>query len=776
MPSFDDIDKKRLQRAIAQNQLMLFVGAGFSAEAVARNGKQLPSSRQLAELLWGYLGYASAFDGSALKDLFHSALESAKGHAALRYFLEDHLTVSSYPSWYAALTQPFWYRIYTTNIDNLIERLYGDFGGAPRLDVAVAPRDDYRDRDQLLRTVQLVKLHGSLPGRVDQVTFSARQFAKRSGQRHDSWYWHFVDDFISRVTVFVGTELDEPLFLEYLESRQERARDQGEPRPGGFLIVPKISPSRVASLDSMGLKHISMNAREFLEWCSAELAPFPTREETLAQIDPGMAVAMAKLSAVDNLLDRAALEVFFSCFNLVSAIAPHPSHRKLFFIGQSPSWQDIAHGYDAPRDVNDSLIAAVQAARQVPGRCQLVAITGNGGSGKSTALMRSSMRLHQDGIPVHFGEGHRLPERGQFERAARALSKPLLLVIDGADVGLLQLLDLIRDSAHLPFPPVFAISVRGNSFSRFVESYAECCDVREVRMPNLSEHDTDSLLQTLEFHNALGKLKGMTPENRRREIIDRAWKQLLVALREATQSDTFDNIILGEYQELDCAAAQHMYLCAALATDAGYRLARGELAACVDSGEVTALSLLENSLRDVVIPFGHRAEFFGARHPLVAEYLVSQSAPRDRLREAYTSLLPVLAKSMPGPKGRKRDRAFRLYRQLINHAVIYGRFHKSVDDARAIFQAVEGSFSEDHHFWLQYGLLELEYGELNLASLYLNQAESLAPNDDFVAVSLGYLDLRKAREAGSLEQAIALRQRGEETLKTQIQLRGDRDA
>src|SRR5262249_33659672 len=157
---------------------------------------------------------------------------------------------------------------------------------------------------------------------------------------------------------------------------------------------------------------------------------------------------------------------------------------------------------------------------------------------------------------------------------------------------------------------------------------------------------------------------------------------------------------------------------------------------------------LQDDLRDVVVPYGSKGEYFGARHPLIADWLINEGVSREDLRRAYVALLSVLAKEMPTQR-RRSSPSFRLFWRLINHAELYGRFHKSIDNARAIYRAIEDAFSEDPHLWLQYGSLELEYGELELASLYLNQAQSLAPADNFINTALGHLDMRKAIEAPS---------------------------
>src|SRR4051812_7892803 len=105
MAEFRDVDKQRLRRAIERNQAVLFLGAGFSSEAIGRSGSKIPGAAALSVKLWEYLGYPGDYDNTPLKDLFHSALQSPKGHQALRYFLEDLFLVRDAPAWYDFLGQ-----------------------------------------------------------------------------------------------------------------------------------------------------------------------------------------------------------------------------------------------------------------------------------------------------------------------------------------------------------------------------------------------------------------------------------------------------------------------------------------------------------------------------------------------------------------------------------------------------------------------------------------------------------------------------------------------
>jgi hypothetical protein len=66
--------------------------------------------------------------------------------------------------------------------------------------------------------------------------------------------------------------------------------------------------------------------------------------------------------------------------------------------------------------------------------------------------------------------------------------------------------------------------------------------------------------------------------------------------------------------------------------------------------------------------------------------------------------------------------------------VLYHRFRGDIEQAREVYDSITEYFKNDSHFWLQYGSLEVEGkgGDLYLAENYLNQAESLSPDNYYI--------------------------------------------
>ncbi len=71
-------DAAFLKKAITSNSVVLFLGAGFSADAQNLGGEKLPVGSGFAKKLWALLKYTGEYDDTELPTLYEAALKRAK--------------------------------------------------------------------------------------------------------------------------------------------------------------------------------------------------------------------------------------------------------------------------------------------------------------------------------------------------------------------------------------------------------------------------------------------------------------------------------------------------------------------------------------------------------------------------------------------------------------------------------------------------------------------------------------------------------------------------
>jgi tetratricopeptide (TPR) repeat protein len=726
----------------------------------------MPLSGDVGTELWKLLEYDGAYDGTPLPDMYEAALQSGVPFARLESFLEATFLTREIPERYDVLSKPFWYRIYTTNIDDLLRRVYQRTPG-PKLQVVAFPNDEVKERDQTLEQIQAVFLHGALPARPDEITFSVRQYARRAIEI-SPLYQQFVGDYATYPTVFIGTELNEPLFWQHIEARERRAADIPEQRPKSFLISPHISPPKRAQLKAYNVVPVEGYASQFLDWLTSVADALPSQEEVLRHTLPSVAALFGAMPSGAGGVAARSLKEFGQAFHLVPAGLEVRGDRSFFLLGATPRWEDIFRELDAPRRTTDKVFDYINGMLNGSGKTRVIALLGSAGSGKSTILRRLGVRLAQSNVAAFLTNSEEFPSAATIAQSLHALHRPAVLLFDNAEIALGAMASIVEATADLKDPVVLVIASRINEFDRRSARLEKVAEIADFEIPNLSRGEIVALLRVLNSQGLLGHLQGLSERERIAEFEQRAGKQLLVAMREATSGEGFNDIIRHEFDTLPSIEAKLLYLVVALATDAGYRITIQQFVRSADVSPAEALHLLDRNLRGIVLRTGARKDLLLLRHRVIAEYILNSVAPRTTLGDAYVRILSTLAGEVVGSRG--HSRTFGLYRELVNHQTIYERFSSSLEDARAIYDSIAGRLSSEAHFWLQYGLLELEFGNLQLAENFLRQAESLYPSSYVIQNSIGHLHFRKGIEAAGILEAQAHRKEGSEILEHQMEV------
>lgn len=637
------------------------------------------------------------------------------------------------------------------------------------MDIVVNPEDDPKERDQFLDSVQAVYLHGRLPCSPEELIFSRGQYT-RSSLDHLPLYEEFIREYSTYCTIFVGTSFDEELAWRYIEQRKGRPRRINEHRPKSFLIDPEIKPVQSRLLEEYNIKPSPFCVDDFLTWLSEHKHELPSRNSLLSEIFPLLKEfspwqASPKYSG--------SIREFSSTFISVSQKEGNPE-RSLYLLGASPSWNDLNNGLDAPRSITNTIFKDVMERLSSATPLSLLVLLGSGGAGKSTILRRLGLDLVRAGKKVFFTDSQELPRPSSIANALIGFDDSTILLFDNADVTLRELPHLISEFAHVEKPLVVVVAARTNDYDRLTGKFDDSVNIKEHQIRRLEREEIVKIIEILEDHGKLGKLQGMGQADRVREFEFRAKKQLLVAMREATSGKGFDEIIEDEFQRIVPYEGKLLCLCCALATTSGYDLKIEEFVGCSRKTPAEALHFLHRNLNGIVVFSDKDQSSVAVRHQRIADHYVGKCAGTDMLSEAYVRLLNVLAPRIN--QSHWRSRVFLLYRNLISHTNIFERFYGEIDKARIIYDMLRSIFGTNYHYWLQYGCLELEAGQLDLAENYLQQANALSDGDRYVINALGDLELRKAIDASSLQMAFYHRTEGERILVSQIEKYGNANA
>lgn len=198
------VDISSLIESIAGGKAVLFVGSGFSSNAIGINGDILPTAKKLAQKI-GELGNFDAQD-----DLRYASEKYIrdKDQSALIEMLLDLFSIKDALPHQKIIASAPWRRIYTTNYDTCIEEA-GKINGKRIHTVSL----EDKPKDFLINRNSCIHLNGSIKNLSAEYLNSSFKLSESSYLSPDSflnsdWYYPFKRDLeMCSALIFVGYSL-----------------------------------------------------------------------------------------------------------------------------------------------------------------------------------------------------------------------------------------------------------------------------------------------------------------------------------------------------------------------------------------------------------------------------------------------------------------------------------------------------------------------------------------------------------------------------------------
>jgi tetratricopeptide (TPR) repeat protein len=293
-----------LQKALAEG-INLFLGAGFSVLAKDAAGTALPVGGQLTKELTQEFNLTET-DGLSLPQLC-TILESER-EGQLREYLRQRFTVRSFDSRYGALAKMAIRTVFTTNIDDLLYKIYAE--------VETHYINDVTSRGAAFgeRTaIDYVPLHGSVVQADDKFTFSATDLATAFSSDPDRW--HLLTGSLQAFpTLFWGYSLADAGTLQAISS----SASSGRPHQEKWMCLRTADAASSRYFKALGFHIIVADTRELLDYLGTLTRPM------------GGTGKVAKPTAT-----------LFREYAIPPAGTVPVRPLRDFYLGAAPSWSDI---------------------------------------------------------------------------------------------------------------------------------------------------------------------------------------------------------------------------------------------------------------------------------------------------------------------------------------------------------------------------------------------------------------------------------------------------
>lgn len=732
-------DEAYLLNSMRAGEAILVLGAGASITSQNSRGEPVKDGRKLAATIAERAGLP--YDQESLTDVLAAVKGSILGDPAIREILtKEYRGVTPSPE-LESLFSFTWKRLYTWNIDDSIENINRRSAQKRRIYNGLIDKAAEYEGPELL---QVVHLHGEITKPEHSFILTDVEYAAALKSERHHWYQRAAQDYLAFCPVFIGTQLAEPI----LTAELERAKRDGNLVSGrAYLVTPdNFSAIKMASLKAKGIVHIKATLEQFAQWLGQKFPHGLSPRDVLAKVNNYSDDVLHSLTRDDldiarslRPIDPGALRTSFDL--LAESQKAHLARQ--FLRGFPPSWSVAASDVPVRLQATEDLSCALEKA--ITGDEKMFIAIGQSGSGKTTAVMMSLLA---------FAEKHK--EVVLYELSADVKSPRRAL----------NLLKKLGDRKSIVY--IGDLFVYGDAFSDDLDALSgqDAIIVSTARTGEWREHlarhlgnrvepvvfqrfvqkDYDPLIDRLVRYVPAPNFRRL-PKKDQHAKLAKSKSQLLIALREATESDNFTDTITNEFEKLPDDDTRQLLLIVGVSTLARVGISRE--AAYQAYSFVAHARSFEDALAalDGIVALADNRRYY-ARHELYVRHIIDNLTDFSEFHSVIRSILKTYLKyDIPIVRSVNRLDAT-LFRFILNHDFIAerARKHGSLEYGREIYSDFEVDFQLDGHFWLQYGLYQAGMRNLVGAIETLKRSIQAYPGNPYAVHALADVQLRAARE------------------------------
>ncbi|NUF63300.1 SIR2 family protein [Acinetobacter bereziniae] len=677
-----------LKNLIESGKVILFLGAGASYGSQSFNRKNLPLGNQLAEMMAKEMGIEYANEDLAV---VYSAYQSDFNEQQLSTFFKSIFSNCLPSKEYLELVDYPFPRIYTLNIDDALEKaFYRKVHGTRRLEI-YNRNDRVSNFDNFYESTQLIKLNGDANRSDLGFIFSAAEYGQGSANE-PFWYKQLGFDYSAYNFIFIGTQLKEPLFFHQVEKYKKLANITSN--NASFIITPDtLTPITLKDFERSNLHHISGTLNEFIDWLKKE---FP---KGLSPID---IVSKNKPELIDVLKNKK-LEI-----NIFDGVFPvHTSRIKLentrdlkdFYNGFKPTWNDILEEVPALLS-NVSEFYYKNFKNKEPKSCSLFMIFGIAGSGKSTALKQISLAISRENKIVYFIEEYKNSIVDLISELDKRNEDEYYIIIERPKVFAKDIQQILKEKkTRAIFISAENNALWNSKISPILEDYVtDSIDISEI-----SETDATSILQKIEKFGNWTILSKMSPDQRKIELLNKARRQLLIGLIEATSGIGYQKIIEKEYNNLNSDAEKYLLLLSGIASTERVEASETTLIRALSYlGINESIASISKNMQGII---RYKNDKVATRHRIYIEHIFKNYVSLDELQKviiAYINAFTIY--DFPISKSINNRNEMVIYKHLVNFKFLYRILKKNKKKILEVYETFEKKLEQESLYLLQYGL------------------------------------------------------------------------
>ncbi|MGG5600619.1 SIR2 family protein [Myroides sp. C8-3] len=608
---------------ILTKKACLFLGAGAVASSKLKNGKNSPVGNQLAKEIFNHFYPDTEYNYESLAQV-SEFVQSMFGEHILFEFLQKYFTDIKPSLGLMNITKFNWANIYTTNIDRALETAYDKSNDkSQKLNVIVNPKDIQTENRTI--NVNYFKLHGCIDNPSTKIVFSLQDYAKYKDE-HLKLFNQLSIDLIEKPMIFIGYSMLDSNFQSIWNELKEYCNSTFSTQRR-YFIGPKISPILMQYLTSNGFICYDSTLDEFMTLLITLSKGQRTTLRDFFQ-DNFPINDLFKQIAISP---ESAYNIKQNFFFPKEEIARNLNKSNSFYKGNTPSWTDLKYGLDAQRDLLQDILTTFDSWYENPKHSFWI-ITGKAGDGKTTLLKRIAIEIAERiGDTIFYAKTKQFKNYTDLIDLYNEIDMPIVLCIDDVTDITGKINTLLTEIKSAKAKILIIGAARSSDW--YLGNADFFTKPLEFTLQNLTDNEIYRILDKLELHNGLFKLQNVTKEERFKRFKEKANSQLLVAMKEATNAMSFNEIISNEYANIKDTKSREFYKNICLLSQFRLNIPQS-LFMRVFELKIEDIRLMYDSLQDIIY-FETDAETdvqIRARHSVIAE-VISQYFFNDDLEK-----------------------------------------------------------------------------------------------------------------------------------------------
>ncbi len=731
--------KQELTEILIESVPTLFLGAGFSVGAESSSSTMVGSD--LKEYIFDNLIKdkidSDDYDevkGYNLRRLCDQVYSIYKGKKELTTLLtncykntnptgkEFHLKLNKYP----------WKKIYTVNIDDLVENIFKKNG------IELLVQNEKRLKYVRNGITELYKLHGCVNNEKEGYIFSEEEYTELITKRLDAKLNSFTMEIQNSNIIFIGASMDEPDINYYLTVYN----DAGCKYRNNKLIFIDYKPSRYLKdrAEKLGAIIIKAKTEEFLDMLE-EINYSPTTYEK-AKIE-------LNYNGIYRLTD-------------LSKMYTKPYESKLYE-GEFCKWQDVNEKWTFENSNYLKAIHELEMLLAKGNQINCFSIYGTVFSGKSCLLKQIGYYLFNKNYDVIEYVGRFLNKNSIVRYINDCPNQKFALLIDGGSYYYEQIEDLFK--IVIGTKKLIIVTASREYYHNKKKYYLEGNSYCDFYQNNLFHRgDPEIIRKTLDDKAYLSYMASLSEPQQIAEISRQ--KSMINLIVKLTYRDVIRKIKQSYQKAFERFTELEKKLLTELAIfdTADIEFYPRELFTERYGQYIEIEDEITLGRMRIIDYIRMNKNGFSLRNEIMNEYIIANR--KKEIKDILISILHFLSKLIVE---NSNNTWYIIFQCLLKEDALKSKLNLANKDIKDIYFSVKEEYREISYYWLQLGLFQQSMGDFISAYNYLERSASIRPKSYKIQHAIARNYLRHSNSTQNLEEALTLFKKGEKKMKELIE-------